>query len=65
MTTVQTNHEYIDNGGTLCPYCRSYNIAGDHIQVDAGSAWQDVRCDDCGKEWQDTYTLTGFADTNK
>jgi hypothetical protein len=62
---MQTNQEYINNGGTLCPYCRSYNISGDHIQVDAGSAWQDVRCDDCGKEGQDTYTLTGFADTNK
>lgn len=62
---MQTNQEYIDHGGTKCPYCGSYNLSGDHVQVDAGSAWQDVTCGDCGKEWQDTYTLTGYADTNK
>jgi transposase-like protein len=62
---TMTNQEYLDHGGTKCPHCGSLNLTGDHVQVDAGTAWQDIICDDCGKEWQDTYTLTGFADTNK
>lgn len=60
-----TNKEYLDECGQVCPHCSSINLSGDHVQIDAGSAWQDITCDDCGKEWQDTYTLTGFASTNK
>lgn len=62
---MQTNQEYIDNGGTRCPHCNSYDIEGQEINIDAGSVWQDVICNHCGKEWQDTYTLTGYASTNK
>lgn len=62
---MQTNQEYIDQGGTKCPYCNSYDIEGQEINIDAGSVWQDVICHQCGQEWQDTYTLTGFASTNK
>ena len=64
MTTM-TNQEYLDNCGTKCPYCGSHDITGGAVQIEAGSAWQDVICNSCDKEWQDTYTLTGFADTNK
>jgi hypothetical protein len=45
-----TNQEYIDNYGTQCPHCGSTNLSGDHVQIDAGSAWQDITCDDCGKD---------------
>jgi transcription elongation factor Elf1 len=62
---MNTNQQHIDNGATQCPHCNSFDITGDHFNVDAGSAWQDVSCNECGAEWQDTYTLTGFADTNK
>lgn len=62
---MQTNQQYIDNEGTQCPYCNSHDIEGQEVNIDAGSAWQDVSCNACGQEWQDTYTLTGFASTNK
>ena len=56
---------YIDEGGTRCPFCGSHDITGDEVNIDAGTAWQDVFCNDCSEEWQDTYTLTGYATTNK
>lgn len=62
---MNTNQQHIDNGATQCPYCNSYNIEGQEINIDSGSAWQDVSCNECGQEWQDTYTLTGYANTNK
>jgi len=60
-----TNAEYLAHGGTQCPFCGSYDITGDEVNIDAGSAWQDVFCNDCPAEWQDTYNLTGYATTNK
>ena len=60
-----TNDQYIQEGGTRCPFCGSHDIAGQEINIDAGAAWQDVCCNECGNEWQDTYTLTGYANTNK
>jgi hypothetical protein len=60
-----TNAEYVAHGGTQCPFCGSHDITGDEVNIDAGSAWQDVFCNDCAAEWQDTYTLTGYATTNK
>jgi Zn ribbon nucleic-acid-binding protein len=58
---AMTNDEYIQEGGTVCPFCKSYDIQGQEVNIDAGSAWQDVSCNKCGHEWQDTYTLTGYA----
>lgn len=60
-----TNDEYIKEGGTRCPFCGSLEIEGTEINIDAGTAWQDMGCSRCGSEWQDTYVLTGYADTNK
>jgi len=50
---------YIKRGATRCLYCGSENINGEHFESDYGSAWQDVKCLDCDKEWTDLYTLTG------
>ena len=62
---TMTNAEYLDEGGTVCPFCKSHDIQGQEINIDAGSAWQDVNCNQCSQDWQDTYTLTGYATTNK
>ena len=60
-----SNDEYVAEGGTRCPYCGGIDIQGQEVNIDAGQAWQDVICNTCGHEWQDTYTLTGYATTNK
>jgi hypothetical protein len=56
-----TDKEYVGKGGLICPYCGSDQITGDEINVDAGHATQEVSCEDCKKEWQDVYRLTGYS----
>jgi hypothetical protein len=51
---------YLAAGGVHCPFCHSAQIEGDSFEAEAGTVWQDVRCLDCGEEWQDLYTLTGI-----
>ena len=51
--------KYLDKGACECPFCGSENIEGGPVEIDLGSAWQQVSCVDCEKEWSDLYTLTG------
>lgn len=52
--------EYIAAGGVACPYCRTEDIEGDHVEIDVSIARQPVRCNnpECGHAWDDIYTLT-------
>ena len=40
-----------------CPFCKSSDIEGGSVDVDAGGAWQEVGCNACGKSWNDFYRL--------
>jgi hypothetical protein len=52
----------------FCPYCDSYNIDVDAYEPTFSACspqcFHDITCLNCGKEWTDIYTLTGF-DTKK
>ena len=52
--------EYIDNGGSRCPFCGGDRVEGDYYSFgyEGATVWQKVECEDCGEEWQDIYTLT-------
>lgn len=50
--------KYLKNGYNLCPFCNGNDITGGHVEIDGGSAWQRIGCNDCGKMWDDIYTLT-------
>lgn len=54
--------EYIKDGGTRCPRCRSDQIEGGPIEVDKGWADQEMWCNDCEASWIDKYTLTSVVD---
>jgi len=54
--------KYLAECGNKCPYCRSANIVGHRTQTDSSSAWQKVTCSDCGKEWNDVYTLVDIEE---
>ena len=49
--------EYIETGGTSCPFCGSGEIEGGFVEVNGGSAHQKIRCLLCGEEWHDIYKL--------
>lgn len=61
MKKPLTPKQYVDKGGSVCPFCEGTDIEGEHIEVDAGIAWQDVHCNDCDAYWADLYKLTGYA----
>jgi len=54
--------KYIDRCGLHCPYCDSLDIKGGFVQIDAGSAWQEIECLDCGKLWKDIYRLVDIEE---
>jgi hypothetical protein len=55
-----TEKEYVDRLGSICPFCGSHDIVGDHVEIDAFGASQEVSCNDCSGVWTDLYSLTGY-----
>jgi len=51
---------YVRLGGTHCPFCDSEDITGAEVNIDAGTASQEVSCNSCDEEWHDLYQLEGF-----
>lgn len=64
MLTTKQKRDYIRSAGSHCPHCKSQSITASHFESDVSSAWQPVRCDDCGKEWNDVYKLVGIEDAD-
>lgn len=56
---MKTNEEYLKNPGH-CPFCNSYQIEGESVEIDGAEAWQEVSCQACEASWTDTYKLTSF-----
>lgn len=56
--TKQQRRNYLDNNGIKCPFCDSDDIEGTcGVDVDAGVATQDIKCNECEKTWSDVYRL--------
>jgi C4-type Zn-finger protein len=56
--------EYVAKGGTECPFCRcGGNLhTGEFSGPDGNAtAYLNVKCLDCGKEWTDVYTLSSIT----
>lgn len=52
-----TDEEYLAHDGVRCPFCRSRDIVGESVEINVGSATQDVYCNVCEAEWYDEYKL--------
>lgn len=59
-----TNKQYVKKGGNCCPFCGSTNIEGEGVDVQEGSAQQEVTCQDCFASWFDEYNLVGYTIIN-
>jgi formate dehydrogenase maturation protein FdhE len=58
--------EYLDQSGDICPFCKSPAVTAITDFDTAGDkAWRTIECRDCGKEWDDVFTLTGYDTTDK
>lgn len=61
LTQDDPQREYVAGLGCLCPVCKSTDIEGGSVEIDAGTASQEVHCLNCDASWKDLYDLTGFA----
>jgi transcription elongation factor Elf1 len=59
-----TDAQYIKNP-TVCPSCQGKDVSGGPVEVDAGTAWQEVTCLACEATWKDLYKLTGYTELNQ
>lgn len=56
--TKEQKESYIQSGGACCPFCGSEDLDGHGVDINSGTASQEVMCTDCGEGWFDVYTLT-------
>jgi len=54
--------KYINHRGLHCPYCNSPEIEGNYVNVDAGFAWQKIKCLNCDKSWINIYKLVNIEE---
>ena len=59
---MRTESQHVETMGLECPVCRSTDIEGSAVEIDAGMAWQPVGCLACGAAWNDVYQLAGFSE---
>jgi len=61
MATL-TQSEYLNSPDT-CPFCHGTNSeATGESNTDADWHSEEIQCNDCGKEWNDIYTLAQFQE---
>lgn len=57
--TDQQKKEYIEQGGMLCPVCKSPDVSTDPCpDVTEHGIYINCQCEDCSEEWIDRYALT-------
>ena len=56
-----TSDAYVSHKGLLCPMCGSMDLDGESVEIEAGFAYQEVRCLECGADWTDEYSLKGYS----
>jgi len=62
--TKKERNAYLKDTKGCCPFCKSNDIVGGPVEIGKNSAFQSVSCTDCGRDWQDIYTLTGVQETD-
>jgi len=58
-----SQRRYRKGGGGCCPFCLSGNLDCGSVDIDGPEARQEVSCNDCDKEWTDTYELVKYTET--
>jgi len=56
--TKEQEAKYLKCHGNICPFCESLHVTTtSSMDQDGGIAWQNCKCLDCEKEWDDMYKL--------
>jgi len=59
-----SNEDYVKNGGLVCPFCMSDKIVAvpGSEKFHQTEAWQCVHCENCGRDWDEVYKLSGYEE---
>jgi len=57
--TIEQVRRYVERGGVNCLHCYDDDVIGGPVEIDAGSATQEIKCTLCGRSWEDYYELKG------
>lgn len=60
-----TNKEYVASNGSKCPFCGHTYITGGPVDIDGGTACQEITCQECHRSWYDEYQLTGYVEIDQ
>lgn len=55
-------NSYLSGNSWFCPYCKSSRIIMGDLQDDHHLVWRTVDCVDCGKDWNEIYTMTDIEE---
>lgn len=55
-----TDAQYVKTKGLCCPVCGSAELEGDSIEIENGTANQEVSCSVCDSTWVDRYNLASW-----
>ena len=61
VTPDDAQREYVIEGGAICPHCDNKTPEGGSVDIDAGNAFQNMFCYECGTSWVDEYKLIGYS----
>ena len=64
MLTKEKKESYIHGGYNCCPYCDSTEVESGRAEKDDNWAEAPVKCNDCGEEWTDVYTLVDIKESS-
>jgi hypothetical protein len=55
--TKKEKQTYLRADGVFCPFCKSLDIEGGSVEINSGTASQEIHCLNCDKKWADLYHL--------
>ena len=58
-----SERDFAARGGGICPFCRHEEPDFDSILIDGDMATQGATCGDCGAQWIEEYTMSGYSVT--
>ena len=61
---VKQAKKYLEQRGSACPFCGSWDIEGGSLDFEAGEMTQRISCHKCNERWTDVYKLAAVADSD-
>ena len=66
MSRKLTDQQYVQRQGLVCPFCQGDDLdTRSPVTLKTDVATQEIRCNACGKVWDDVFTLSGYREVEE